>query len=268
MARTQEEIYQEILTQKEATPELTGLDSPSSTSIWQLMFRCVAQIINYLEVKWDTFKIELQEIIDANQFGTFAWWEKKVEDFQFGDQLVFINNKWVYATIDEAKKIVKYISITDDRGIVNVKAAKQSANRPVNLDTEEAAALLSYMRKVRPPGIRMIVASLPADQLKLEFKIYYNAQISLDVLKPLVEAQIVNYINNLDFNGVLFTNKLIDAIQSVDAVINEQVEVISASVKQGASPYAQFGLKYQAISGYFEIDNDFPLSATLQYLPV
>lgn len=268
MARTSEEIYQESVAQKEATPELDGPDSPSGTAMWQLVLRCVAQVIQYFEVKLDLFKAELQKIVDDNQFGTFAWWEKKVGDFQYGDQLVFINNKWVYATVDTSKQIVKYTSITDDRGIVNVKAAKQTDNRPVNLDGDEAAALLSYMRKIRPPGIRMVVASLPADQLNLQLKVYYNAQVSLDVLQPLVEAQIVGYINNLDFNGVLFINKMIDAIQSIDAVINEQVEVVSTEVKQGASAYAQFGLKYQAVSGYFEIDSDFPLSSTIQYVGV
>src|SRR5690606_1220140 len=105
-------------------------------------------------------------------------------------------NKWQYAVVDSAKQIVKYVSVSDERGIVGVKAAKQEDNRPVPLSGEEAAALLSYIRDIRPPGTRLIVESLPADKLRSAMTVYYNAQMGEAAIREAVEAAYINYINS------------------------------------------------------------------------
>ena len=268
MARPSEEIYQEILQEKQKRAELNNLNSPSNTSIWQYWLRLFAQLFHWFEEKQDEFKIELQEMIDANQFGTFEWWSSKIAAFQYGDVLQFINNKFQYASIDPAKQIVHYVSVTDERGMVKVKAAKISADRPEALTSDEAAALLSYVREIRPPGIRIVVESLPADKLKTKLRIHYNAQIGLSTIRTAVEEAYINYINNIIFDGVYYVNKMIDNIQSIPGVVDEQVEVVELAVKQGTDPYVQFKSKYQAKSGYFEIDPDWPLSMTIEYIAV
>lgn len=268
MARDTEDIYQEMLVAKQADANLNGLDSPSNTAMWQMLLRFLAQIHRWFEQKWDAFKIEIQQVLDDNQFGTFSWWERIIEEFQYEDALAFINNKWQYPTINPIKRIIKFISITDDRGVVNVKVAKINNNRPLNLSTDEAAALTSYLRARRPPGTRLIVESLPADKLKTQLVVRYNAQFGEANIRPLVEAAYINYINTLDFNGIYYVNKMIDTLQAIPAVINEQVEVISISAKQGIGNYVQFTSKFQAKSGYFEVDTDFPLSATITYVGV
>lgn len=272
MAQETEEIYQEILAEKESKPELSGLDSPSATAEWQLWLRLFAQLFRYLQEKWDAFKIELQGVVDANQFGTFEWWTTKVRTFQYGDMLQFINNKWQYAVVDPAKQIVKYVSVSDERGIVGVKAAKQEDNRPVPLSTPEAAALLSYIRDIRPPGTRIVVESLPADKLRSIMTVYYNAQMGEAAIREAVEKAYINYINSFydikNFDGIYYINRMIDAIQAIPGVVEDQVLITEIAVKQGADPYTQIVSKYQAKSGYFEIDPDYPLSDTITYIGV
>src|SRR5690606_13952315 len=131
---------------------------------------------------------------------------------------------------------------------------------------DEAAALLSYAREIRPPGTRLAVESLPADKLKTRIRVHYNAQIGLATVRQQVESTYVNYINNIIFDGIYYINRMIDSLQSIPGVIDEQVEVIELAVKQGTDPYVQFTSKYQAKSGYFEVDPDWPLSNTIEYV--
>jgi len=266
MARETEIIYNEALAEKQAQPELAQLNSPSTTAIWSNWLRIFASIIHLFEVKMDTFKAEIQNIIDTNQYGTLYWWALRVKEYQHGDLLQFLNNHFVYPAINPLKQIVGLVSITDERGIVKVKAAKVINNLPKELSATEAAGLLSYCQQIRPAGTRIAVESLPADLMKVRLNIYYNAQIDLDTLKPAVEAAFINYINTLEFDAVFYVNKMIDAIQLVPGVIKEQVEVLDIAVKQGLDPYTQFTTKYQAKSGYFKIDTDHPLSSTLNYI--
>ncbi|MGJ1366057.1 hypothetical protein [Sphingobacterium spiritivorum] len=268
MARNTEEIYQEMLAEKQARPELAGLDSPSNTAMWQYWLRIFAQLFRWFEEKQDDFKIELQQVINDNQFGTFEWWTSKIKGFQYGDVLQFINNKFQYATEDPAKRIVHFVSVTDERGLVKIKAAKINNDRPEALNPDQAAALLSYVREIRPPGTRLAVESLPADKLKTRLRIHYNAQIGLATIKDQVEAAYVNYVNNIIFDGLYYVNRMIDSLQAIPGVIDEQVEIIELAVKQGADPYVQFSSKYQAKSGYFEVDPDFPLSTNIEYVAV
>lgn len=272
MARETEDIYQEMLAEKQSRSELDGLDSPSQTAEWRLWLRLFAQLFRWMEEKWDAFKIEIQAVVDANQFGTFEWWGSKIRVFQYGDMLQFIDNKWQYATVDVTKQIIKYVSVSDERGLVKVKAAKQSDNKPVQLDSDEASALLSYIRSIRPPGTRISVESLSADKLKTVMTVFYNAQLTQAAIKTAVEAAYTNYINTFnsvaDFDGVYYVNGMIDAIQAVPGVVQDQVIVSEILVKQGADPYVQIVSKYQAKSGYFEVDPDWPLDATVTYIGV
>jgi hypothetical protein len=266
MARETEIIYNEALAEKQAQPGLSQLNSPSSTAIWSNWLRLFARIIYLFEVKMDTFKTEIQSIIDNNQYGTLYWWALRTKEYQHGDLLQFINNHYTYPAVNAAKKIVGLVSITDERGVVKVKAAKIINSLPSELSASEAAGLLSYCQQIRPAGTRIAVESLPADLMKVHLKVYYNAQIDLNTLIPNVEAVFINYINTLEFDATFYVNKMIDVLQQVPGIIKEQVEVVDIAAKQGNAAYSQFTTKYQARSGYFKIDPDFPLSSTITYI--
>lgn len=268
MARDPQVIYDEMLTEKQSRTELDALDTPSNTGIWHAWLRLFAQFHSWIEQKWDAFKLEIQAIIDSNQFGTLLWWAKEIKSYQHGDILSFINNRYVYAVIDPSKQIIHFVSFADERGLVKIKVAKINEGRPEQLDPEEAAGLLSFVRQRRPPGTRVAVESLPADKLRTRLIVHFNAQLGLEVIRPLVEASYINYVNNIIFDGVYYTNKMIDELQAIPGVIEEQVEVIEIAAKQGTDPYVAFKSKYQAKSGYYEVDPDYPLSDTISYIGV
>lgn len=266
MARTPEQIQQQILDEKAAKPELAALNSVSNTAIWRLWVFITAQIIYYFEVLQDEFKSDVQAIIDSNQYGTLQWWYNSVKAYQDADLLIFADNVFKYPVVDTDKQIIKYCSVTDNAGKVQIKVAKQVADEPVVLTSDELDGVVDYVNEIRPAGTRITVSSLAADLLKLNLKVYYNANMTLAIVKQNVEAAITNYLTNIQFDGIFYANRLIDAIQSVPGVINDQVVIVELAAKGSGDPYVTFTSSYLAKSGYFKIDPDYPLSTQITYI--
>lgn len=269
MARTKQEIKDQIIQQKNNAPELTGLNSVSNTAIWNLWVDLTVTVIFLFERLLDLFKADIQSIINSNQYGTDQWWYNQVKGYQHGDLLVFLNNVFQYAVINPSKQIIKFCSITSQGGKVQVKVATSASGQPAVLDANQINGLIDYLEEIRPSGVQFVVQSLQADILKIYLNVYYNASADITIVKPAVEAAIMAYLENLNttqFDGTLYVNRLIDAIQAVTGVVNDQVEVLSISAKNGADPYQAFTSRYQPKSGYFNIDPDYPLEVTINYL--
>jgi len=266
MARTIEIIKQQMVVELATKPELAGLNSVSNTAIYNLWLYIQAVIIHYFEVLQDTFKGEVQTIIDSNQYGTKQWWFNQAKAFQYGDILLFINNVFKYASVDETKKIVKYCSVTDNGGKVQIKVAKQSGSIPVVLTIDELNGVVDYVNDIKPAGTDVTIQSLAADLVNVQLNVYYNANLGLSNVQTAVETAITNFFASIQFDGILYRNKLIDAIQAVPGIVNDQVEVMVLEVKSSGQPYVAVSSRFPALSGYYQIDPAFPLSTQITYI--
>lgn len=266
MARTAEEIEQQIIDQKAASAALVELNSVSNTAIYRLWIFITAQILHYFEVLQDAFKAEVQAIIDNNQYGTKSWWYNQAKAYQHGDLLQNINNVFKYAAVDVSKQIIKYCSINDLGGKVQIKVAKQVGGEPVVLTVGELNGVVDYANEIRPAGTPITVQSLSADLVKLTLNVHYNANGDINIIKPAVELAITTFLSNIQFDGIFYINRFIDAIQAVPGIINDQVEVIGAAAQGSGDPYVSFTSKYSSKSGYFKIDPNFPLSTQITYI--
>lgn len=270
MAQTITDVENEMQTEKALHTELDGLNSLSNVAIYKLWMYITATIIVFFEEVMDLFKTDVQAIIDNNQYGTDSWWKTQVLAFQFGDVLVFLKNVFQYPVIDATKQIVKYCSITSLNGVVQIKAAGSFGGQPAVLTTSQFNGLVSYCTKIQPSGIRFTVLSLAADVVKFYGNIYFDAAADIAIVQPAVEAAIANFLAITEpdnFNGTLYVDKLINAIQAVPGVVGPQVDVLLIAAKNGGSGYTTFTSSYQPESGYFIIDSAFPLSTTLNYIP-
>lgn len=264
MARTIDEIYQAILAEKDNQPDLAELNSPSNTAIYKAWAYVIAVGHYILENLWDLFRQEVEDIAAAAAPGTLKWYAQKVLEYQHGDVLVFKDNVYQYDPVDESKRIVKRVSVNDGGGLVKVKAAKLSGQTVVVLSQEEIDGLTDYLEQSRFAGTALFVQSLNPDKIRMSLEVYYDAQTGLTSLKAAVEAAIVNYINTIPFDGIFLRNKLIDAVQAVEGVID--VKVVDLFAKVGTNPYVAIDRAYQAVSGYFEIDPAYPLSTNITYI--
>ena len=224
MARGVSEIYTEIIDEKNNQTTLQGL-APQADSLanfeqdlnndkrvarWRIIAFIVALSTWTHELLWDKFKVELQAIADTAPTGTVSWYQEQTLAYQFGYNLVYQNNKYVYSVIDEASKIVKLCSVTEraDSTLIIKVADLDNSNLPLPLTGVQQKALVGYLQKIKFAGTRIAVISDTADLLKLIGTVYYDPIIPLTTVIADVEAAIVAYIRNLPFNGVFKINSL------------------------------------------------------------
>lgn len=180
MARSKQEIYDNLVFEKESYSELNGLNSISNTAIFRLIFYVVAQAIYMLEVLFDFHTDKVNDIIETRPFGTANWYVQQLKNFQYSESLVLVDNYYVYETIDDSKKIIKAVAINEtSSGELLIKVAKEASGELTALSTLELDSAKSFIDRIKPPGVITNTISLNADRLKIEANFYYDAQNSL-----------------------------------------------------------------------------------------
>lgn len=282
MAREIDVIYQEIITEKSnqltlktkllnedgtstlSTEQdlLTSLTTTSKVAIWKLWAYTTAVVMWTQEKLWDLFKSEV-ELIKSNAFvGSLSWWEAKAIEFQYGDILIIDPTVYTigYSTIDVVKQIVEHSACIEFGGKVYLKIRRKDTDI---LSIPELAAFTSYVKQIKFAGTQVVIYNLNADDLKLYYEVFYNPIIDEAVVKANVETTINEYLLNIPFNGELDINALNVSIKAISGV--KAVRLISASAKNGASPYVTFDNYYTSVAGYANIDAGYPLSTTVIY---
>jgi hypothetical protein len=280
MAQTEAEIQAQMQAELADQPALASLNSTSNTAIYSLWMFIVATILVFFEQLMDSFQADVQNIINNNQYGTNGWWYQQIMAFQYGNTLVFQNNVFQYPGADTAAQVVGFCSITSVNGIVQIKAAANIGGAPTPLTTQQVTGLTAYCSEIQPAGIRWAVLSQAADLLKLYGTVWFDATQDIDVIQPAVYAAIVAFLASLNnvqttngapvtqnFDGTLFINKMIDAIQAVPGLIGNQFDLISIAAAPVGQGYTAFTSSYTPESGYFTIDPAYPLATTLTFSP-
>jgi len=285
MARTITEILDAMITEKETRTELdnlqpkpdtsqTFLDDLTTTSkvaIWRLMFFVLAVAIFLHEKIFDLHEADVQAQAKVLIPGTTRHLRQLALDFQFGDVLQFIDEIFQYATIDEAKQIVKRAAVIEVGGQVILKVAKLTALVPDKLDSGELTAFQSYIGQVKTAGIQIIIITADADLLKIAYDIHFNPQLIQNTGESIgtpgtfpVEDAINNFIQDLPFNGILNLTQLTDAIQLAEGVNDPIITLAEAKIPGGV--FATIVNEYIPNAGHLKIDPAFPLSTQLTYI--
>jgi hypothetical protein len=287
MARTLAQIYAAIIADKDDQTSLqalvpnvdsqqqliTDMNSTSKVAVWRLLAYIVATAIWTHEVLFDLYSKEIDDKIANGIWGTARWYQTQSFLFQYGDSLVYnqVKQRYEYPVIDTAKQIIKRCSIVESQnGLLLIKVAKFAQN-PIPLSQPEKAAFTSYMQKIHFAGTWFQVITGNGDLLRIQYTIVYDPIIPFAILQPKVISAINNYISNLAFDGVFRVVNLIDAIQSVEGVVD--VIVPNDSVKTRLSTIAPFSVivaNHKPYYGYFRIDSTAgnTLNDTLNFITI
>lgn len=226
MARSIEEIQNEMIAAKDADPNLVALNSPSQTAIWRLWTFIVAVAINLHEQFLDLGILEMEQIARDAIAGTADWLQQRVLEFQYDENdpqvITVIDGRATYPVVDPALRIVTRASVKEQSsGRVLVKVAK--GETPLSpLNTNELNALIGYLDKVGFVGIPIDTISLNADRFRFEGEIFYSGEYVETTVKQAVIDAITLYLDNIsieNFDGTVTREKVIDAIQQVDGVV-------------------------------------------------
>lgn len=244
MARTKEQIEQEIMQAKSSYVELSGLNSVSQTAIWRFWVKLTAFVHHTLERLFDAFSQEIDNRIAQNRVGTTAWYVQKARAFQLGDTL---NDAGEYDVINESSRIITRCSAREVAGAVSIKIAKSEP--PLQLSSSELQSFTQYINKVKLAGVAINVINLPAEPVIVNITILYTL-IGEEDARNAVKQAIQEYIYGLSFDGEFVVNDMIAICRSkkgiVDVLVNS-VDINNNTVSGG---------RYVAVSGYYSFDAD------------
>jgi hypothetical protein len=282
MSRTIQQIYDEIITEKEtfsslnalvpnpdtAQTFLTNLTSSSKVAFWRLMFWVMAVAIWSHEQIFDLHLAEVEARGDELITGTKRWYRDQVLKFQYGDALIWdsTNLKYGYAVGSTGTKIVSNASVLEVGAQLRIKIAKDDGAGGLEpLDVTEETAFTTYINKIKFAGTNISITNINADFLKIVLNIDYDPLtlsstgelIATPGTFPVIDA-VNGYITGLPFDGVFNLTKFIDNIQSATGVVDAYLT--SSQAKSGAGTYAPTGQNYTANAGYLQIDPSFPLT--------
>lgn len=285
MARSTQEIYNEIIAEKntkvelnELTPVITDaqtyledLGTNSRVQDWRVWTWLFSWAASKLERFWDQAKDEIAAVAASAHYGALPWYRPMAFYFQLGHDIEWIDNKFQYAEIDAEARIIKKataVELTLTSEVV-VKVAKEAG---VPLSETERTAVQAYFEEMSPPGINVTVVSQDPDDVRVDIDVYYDALVlaadgSLlsDAAVFPVEDALLSYLANIDFDGgKLVKTFMQDSLQDVEGVVNPIVRAVSTRV--GAAPFVAIGDEKLPESGHFTIDAGTPLSDQINYI--
>lgn len=266
MARTITEIHNELMAKVAADAVLTTvLTSTSATAIYRLFLYIVAFAAWAEETVFDLLKVEINETIAAMKPHSLRWYAEMAKKFQYGFDLVdeadYYDNTGIDDDVIAASKIVSYAAVVEQTRGIRIKVAKTIGEDLGPLAVPELAAFTQYVKEIKDAGVKALITTAEADNLRLDLKIVYDplvldgtgARLDGANNEP-IKTAIKAHLKNLPFNGVFSVQKLVDAIQAVDGVNDLQMQSVQS--KYGLLPFTSIAITRVPDAGYLRIADD------------
>lgn len=241
----------------------------SVVSLERLLIFIVASAHYVLERIFEEFKEDVIRQIETSVVATVPWYYRQALNFQMGDELKLDETslKWHYEHPDPSRQIVRYASVTDKGGSIQILVAKEKGGLPTPLSDDELRAFKAYMNAIKMAGVVISIRSIPADILSIQATIICSPEVYLpsgerisDGKKPVEEA-IESYLKGITYGGVFNKTRLIDAIQAVEGVEDIVLGVCMAQ-PYGNTPQEIQGNNYASRGGAFIAPS---LGSTISY---
>jgi hypothetical protein len=264
MARSINEIQAQILNEIASNENLQDLNSTSKVSIYRLITFIIAFAIWTLETLFDIHKDQIDKALNEQKAGRPNDYKNAALNFQYGfpllpDSADFDNTGYTPEEI-EGSKIIKYCSVKESSQSARliIKIAGESGSNLQAITLPQENAFKAYMEDWKWAGVKLSIVNFPADELKITMVVYRNplvidanGQSILDGDRP-VELRINQYLKQLDFNGELVINDLIERLRELPGVDN--VNILSMNSKAyNEIDFTNISVSKIPEAGYFKI---------------
>ena len=239
MARSLTEIYNEAKETRDKYLETTEAGNDSKMSVLNAITWTTSACIWVFENIIDTFKVDMARELQNRVNGTPAYYASALLKYQSGDKLVLNDEgtQFSYANIDETKRVVTKVSYSEYQSdgfydkILLLKVATGKAGSFSRIEDNEMLAVRSYVDQIKFAGTGVNVVSRNGDVLIPKVTVYYDGAISKDEVYTNIENALNDFIANIEFDGNIYVQKVIDAIQQAEHVTD--VHIDSSSDFQG-----------------------------------
>jgi len=273
--RTIDDIFQELLTEKNTLSTLDGLITGGITDentlitaltngkvpefiLWLYNFAVASNITDISSLSAIN---EINTILSTDRIHTLNWYIQKAKSFQYGDIPVVGVNDVVYSTDNPSLKIVSSCTGLEGNNRLILKIRRISTNI---LSSPELIAFTSYMFKCKDAGTQIIIQNYNPDQISINMTIIYDGIYTQATIQSAIETAINDYIVNIEFDSKFNSNKLLDKLQLIAGVIDPRINSISALDDLGVNTTVVH--EYSSTAGYMIINPAYPLSTSINYI--
>ncbi len=260
MARKIKEIKNDIV--REVNKNLPALKTESGTSEWGLWAHIFATVQHSFEFVFDLFRKEMDELTEKITPGTLRWYAEMARRFQNGDTLVFDEKTAMlhYPKEDESKRIIAAVAVMegrddDGRSCLFIKVAKKEkyTEKIQALGDKERYNFERYMEAVKFAGVQIKVSSTNADRILYELSVYHDPAVFKESIEADIRTVLDRFRSEIDFNGVLYRQKFIDAVMGVNGVVTCTLDRFMqhcAADEEGF--WQEIGTHTELKAGYFD----------------
>lgn len=247
--------------------------STSPLAEWKLWTYIMAVAVKMVELLVGTFTADITKKIINTRVGTVVWYAEESKKFEYGNQLTLLDDGSLGYVVPNAElQIISNSSVTEDTatGDVYIKICKKNESAElVKLNDAELLSFRNYVNDIKTAGTRVNVLSYDPDVVKYEIAVYYDLGYDPATLQDAVMAALEAFKLKLDFNGVIYHSKLIQALLNVDGVVT--VNIVSLMVRAYNTSYSAIGISSEMASGYFNfaaLDGTAPDISVLTMVPI
>lgn len=230
---SREEVYESLTTtfmNNAVASELFGFkkgagfdDEFSRVSLVRLLFYVVSYVIALKETKLQEWKDAVQSVAEETHYGTASWWIAKAKSWQEGDGLSIIDGKVDYPTVRPEKRVITAASVTVNGRVLNLKVAKGESGNLQGLNNEQLSSFAGYVEQIKPLGIKVNCISGTANILRLYGEVRYKGERLQAEVERQVIAALNDMLQNIEFNGTIYTSKIVQTVMNVDGVASVHI---------------------------------------------
>ncbi len=239
MARTLTEIYTVAKDCRNQYLELTEFQNSSKMSIIDAFTWVTSACIWTFENILDVFKVDLAKDLQNRVNGNAAYYANALLKYQSGDDLEMNadGTAFSYPTVDETKRVITRVSYSENQEegfhdkqlILKIATGEPGAYERVSDD--ELLAIRAYFNQIAFAGTHATIVSRKGDVLVPRVTVYYDGAVSEDEVYQNIEDSLNDFIANVNFDGMVYTQKIIDAIQKAEHVVDVYVDTTASDLQ-------------------------------------
>lgn len=241
MSRSISQIYSEAVATRNNYLQISPLNSgrsESKLSVINVMTYVMAVLIYSYEVLLDVFQLQIAKLISERACGTPSYYANMAKYFQYNperevmDELEFDENTFriKFKTLDESHRIIEKSAYQHDteKGLI-LKVCKKNSDSTSNdgggvytrLTDKELTAFKNYIDEIKFVGAKIYCRSTLGDVLSINATVIYD-DLYIDEQQALenVKAKLIEYVKKLDFNGYVYYQSVIDAMQEAEHIVS------------------------------------------------
>lgn len=223
-----------------------------TSSVENLIFYIVASIIYLREKVQSLWLKDVEQTALATRYGTKQWWWKMALMWQDGESVEIKDNGQIgYEEEDEEKRLIKYAAVVSEGRAVYIRVAKVVNDELAALSGDELGRFQDYIEDIKPLGIMAIGQSFEACKINITATVYYDGERLSSEVESACKMAINEYFNSIAFGGIVFKNKITDAVQGVEGVSDITLGSITYDDNGRTGTLGRY---YQAEAGYYKAD--------------